>query len=129
MTEETGADLSNRDIVERFFAASERGDADVVATLVDDEMVMEWPQSGERFVGRENVLAAMRAVEVKPEFGGQPRLSARRRVGAHGPPSIRRRHPPVRCRPRIGGRQDQARNWLLGQPIPAAVVASTLRRR
>ena len=37
-------------------------------------MVMEWPQSGERFVGRANVLAAMGAVEVKPQFAGQPRL-------------------------------------------------------
>jgi ketosteroid isomerase-like protein len=66
MTEGTGPDQANRDVVERFFAASERGDADVIATLVDDEMVMEWPQSGERFVGRANVLAAMAAVEVKP---------------------------------------------------------------
>jgi hypothetical protein len=74
MTEGNGPDRSNRAVVERFFAASERGDADVVATLVDDEMVMEWPQSGERFVGRANVLAAMGAVEVKPEFAGQPRL-------------------------------------------------------
>ena len=71
-----GIDLDqvNREAVERFFAASERGDGDVVATLVDDAMVMEWPQSGERFVGRANVLAAMGAVEVKPEFAGQPRL-------------------------------------------------------
>jgi SnoaL-like domain len=67
-------DLVNREAVERFFAASERGDEDVVATLVDDGMVMEWPQSGERFVGRANVLAAMGAVEVKPEFAGPPRL-------------------------------------------------------
>ena len=74
MMEGIGSDQANRDVVERFFAASERGDADVVAALVDDEMVMEWPQSGERFVGRENVLAAMGAVEVKPEFAGQPRL-------------------------------------------------------
>jgi hypothetical protein len=37
-------------------------------------MVMEWPQSGERFVGRANVMAAMAAVEVKPQFAGQPRL-------------------------------------------------------
>ena len=73
MTDGTGAD-PGRDVVERFFAASERGDVDEVATLVHDEMVMEWPQSGERFVGRENVLAAMAAVEVKPEFAGQPRL-------------------------------------------------------
>src|SRR6476661_2695810 len=74
MSEGIGQDQAGRDVVERFFAASERGDAEVVATLVDDEMVMEWPQSGERFVGRANVLAAMGAVEVKPEFAGQPRL-------------------------------------------------------
>jgi ketosteroid isomerase-like protein len=74
MTDGSGSDQSNREAVERFFAASERGEADVVAALVDDEMVMEWPQSGERFVGRANVLAAMAAVEVKPEFAGEPRL-------------------------------------------------------
>jgi hypothetical protein len=43
--------------------------------MVDDQMVMEWPQSGERFRGRENVLAAMAAVEVKPQFAGSPRLA------------------------------------------------------
>ena len=48
-------DQANRDVVERFFAASERGVADEVASLV-------------------HVLAAMAAVEVKPEFAGQPRL-------------------------------------------------------
>ncbi len=74
MTDGNGPEQVNRDVVERFFAASERGDADIVASLVDDEMIMEWPQSGERFVGRANVLGAMGAVEVKPEFGGQPRL-------------------------------------------------------
>jgi len=74
MTDGIGSDQANRDVVERFFAASESGDADVVAALVHDEMVMEWPQSGERFVGRANVLGAMGAVEVKPEFAGQPRL-------------------------------------------------------
>ena len=35
---------------------------------------MEWPQSGERFRGRENVLGAMGAVEVKPQVAGSPRL-------------------------------------------------------
>ncbi len=74
MTDWIGSDQANRDVVERFFAASERGDGDVVAALVHDHMVMEWPQSGERFVGRANVLGAMGAVEVKPEFAGQPRL-------------------------------------------------------
>ena len=72
MTE--GTDSANRDIVERFFAASERGDLAALTELVDDQMVMEWPQSGERFRGRDNVLAAMSAVEVKPQFAGSPRL-------------------------------------------------------
>jgi SnoaL-like domain len=74
MKEGIGPDQSNRDVIERFFAAAERRDADVAATLVDDDIVMEWPQSGERFVGRANVLAAVGAVEVKPEFAGQPRI-------------------------------------------------------
>jgi hypothetical protein len=67
-------DHANRELVERFFAASERGDLGALETLVDDEMVMDWPQSGERFRGRDNVLRAMAAVEVKPEFAGSPRL-------------------------------------------------------
>ena len=67
-------DLANRALVEDFFAASERGDKDAVAAMIDDAMVMEWPQSGERFRGRDNVLGAMAAVEVKPQFAGSPTL-------------------------------------------------------
>lgn len=74
MTNETDIDRANREVVERFFAASERGDFDELGMLVDDEMIMAWPQSGERFLGRTNVLAAMGAVEVKPEFAGEPQL-------------------------------------------------------
>jgi SnoaL-like domain len=74
MAQGTDLDTANRAVVERFFAASERGDVDALVALIDDEMVMEWPQSGERFSGRANVLAAMGAVEVKPEFAGTPRL-------------------------------------------------------
>lgn len=74
MTPDAGADQANRDVVERFFAASERGDIDEISRLTDDDMVMAWPQSGEQFSGRANVLAAMGAVEVKPEFAGEPRL-------------------------------------------------------
>ena len=71
---ETELDRGNRELVERFFAASEHGDMATLTTIVDDQMVMIWPQSGERFRGRENVLAAMAAVEVKPQFAGSPRL-------------------------------------------------------
>ena len=67
-------DNANRAIVEAFFAASERGDRAALAPLMHDEMVMSWPQSGERFRGRDDVLGAMAAVEVKPEFAGMPRL-------------------------------------------------------
>jgi ketosteroid isomerase-like protein len=67
-------DDANRELVERFFAASERGDLAALETMVDPQMVMEWPQSGERFHGRDNVLGAMSAVEVKPQFAGSPRL-------------------------------------------------------
>ena len=68
-------DRSSRERVEQFFAASERGDFDALATMVDDEMVMAWPQSGEVFKGRDNVFGAMRAVEVKPEFAGPARIT------------------------------------------------------
>jgi hypothetical protein len=68
------ADRSKRELVQQFFAASERGDLPALTAFVADDMVMEWPQSGEVFRGRENVLGAMAAVEVKPEFAGQPRL-------------------------------------------------------
>ena len=68
------ADRARRDLVERFFAASEQGDLAALAPMIDDDMVMEWPQSGERFQGRDNVLGAMAAVEVKPQFAGSPRL-------------------------------------------------------
>ena len=71
---QTDADRANRELVERFFAATERGDAAALATMVDDEMTMEWPQSGERFRGLANVLGAMGVVEVKPQFAGTPRL-------------------------------------------------------
>ncbi|HEY4188779.1 MAG TPA: nuclear transport factor 2 family protein [Candidatus Limnocylindrales bacterium] len=73
MTEVDG-DRANRELVEAFFGASERGEMAALAAMIDDEMVMDWPQSGEQFRGSENVLAAMGAVEVKPQFAGTPRL-------------------------------------------------------
>jgi hypothetical protein len=70
----TSGDDANRALVQAFFAASERGDVASVAAMIDDQMVMDWPQSGERFRGRENVLAAMAAVDAKPQFAGVPKL-------------------------------------------------------
>jgi hypothetical protein len=64
----------NREFIERFMAANGAGDVDAVGRCLHADMVMEWPQSGERFVGRENALGAMRAQERMPAMGGEPRI-------------------------------------------------------
>lgn len=61
-----------------FFEAAERGDIDTVRALIHPDVVMTWPQSGERFVGRENAISAMVATETKPEPAGEPQV-----VGSH----------------------------------------------
>lgn len=67
-------DDSNRDNIEQFMAAMERGDSESAAAFVHDDVVMEWPQSGERFRGKRNALAGISATEVQPEVAGEPRL-------------------------------------------------------
>ena len=66
--------MENQKLVEEFFAAQRRGDLEAVAAMLDDEMVMEWPQSGERFRGKSNVLGAMRAQRGAPEYAGEPQI-------------------------------------------------------
>jgi hypothetical protein len=51
----TGSDQS-RQATENLFAAWERWDLDTVGSLVADNAVDERPQSGERFVGRSNIM-------------------------------------------------------------------------
>lgn len=70
---ESGPDASASRI-EQFWSAAERGDLEAAARLVHPDVVMEWPQSGERFTGRDNALAAMAATEEKPQIAGEPRL-------------------------------------------------------
>jgi len=65
---------TGRSVVMRFFEASERGDREAMAGLAHDDVLMEWPQSGERFRGRDNAFAAMESTEVKPEPAGEPRI-------------------------------------------------------
>jgi ketosteroid isomerase-like protein len=65
---------SNRELVEQFLMAGQQGDLDAMAALLHEDMLMEWPQSGERFRGRDNAAAAMRAQEVKPELAGDARF-------------------------------------------------------
>ena len=62
-------------IAESLWKALGAGDWDTAGSLVHDDFVQEWPQSGERIVGRENAL------EINRNFpGGMPRMSFRRTV-------------------------------------------------
>jgi hypothetical protein len=63
-----------RGILEQFLAAAERRDHAAMANLAHPEIEMTWPQSGERFVGRDNALGALLATEEKPEIAGEPRI-------------------------------------------------------
>ena len=63
---------SRPETIERFLAAVEQGDLAAMAELAHPDITMEWPQSGERFRGRENAIAAITATEEKPELAGEP---------------------------------------------------------
>jgi hypothetical protein len=63
-----------RQILERFLAAAEQRDYATMASIAHPDIEMSWPQSGERFTGRDNALGAMMASEEKPEVAGEPRI-------------------------------------------------------
>lgn len=58
----------NREAAESYFAAFERWDLDAVSSLIADEAVEGRPQSGERFVGRENILGMLRSLPSEPQI-------------------------------------------------------------
>ena len=64
-------DLNNRQIVERFSRAMTEGDLDTQGELLHADVVVHFPQSGERFRGRANRRATM---ENYPAGGIQPML-------------------------------------------------------
>jgi ketosteroid isomerase-like protein len=59
-----------RAVAERFWAAHERGDPDALAAELHDDVVVYWPQSGERIRGKANLDAINRALP-----GGHPKGS------------------------------------------------------
>ena len=67
-------DQSDQPTIMQFFEAVERGDMELAATFAHDDFQMEWPQSGERFRGKANALAALEAAPEKPELAGEPRV-------------------------------------------------------
>jgi hypothetical protein len=57
---------SNREAAERYFRAFERWDLETVESLIADEAVEGRPQSGERFVGRANIVGMLHALPSEP---------------------------------------------------------------
>lgn len=49
--------MNNTQIVENFWTTMETNDFYAVAQLLHDEFILEWPQSGERILGRDNFAA------------------------------------------------------------------------
>ena len=67
-------DQSEQPTIMQFFGAMEKGDMELAASFVHDDFSMSWPQSGERFRGKANALAALQATPEKPELAGEPRV-------------------------------------------------------
>jgi hypothetical protein len=70
---------SIREAAERYFAAFERWDLETVETLIADDAVEGRPQSGERFVGRANIMGMLGALPSEPQISwrsvrGGPRV-------------------------------------------------------
>jgi ketosteroid isomerase-like protein len=69
-------DMDERDgceVAEAVWKALEAGDWDAAAGLLHEDFVQEWPQSGERIVGRDNAIA------INQNFpGGLPTMRFRR---------------------------------------------------
>ena len=72
--ESSNTTADGRAVLEQFFAAIEGGDIDAARSLLHEDLVMEWPQSGERFRGPDNAIAAMAATETKPDPVDEPRI-------------------------------------------------------
>ena len=73
----------NRAVVERLQHALETGNvqaaADAIAEVSGDDFVQEWPQSGERIVGRDAAIRINSMYE--NATGNRPKLAFRRLVG------------------------------------------------
>lgn len=66
----------NRTVVERYWQAIRDGDMTAAAEVYTDDAVQEWPQSGERIVGRVNIMA------INESYPGLPKATIRRIVGS-----------------------------------------------
>jgi ketosteroid isomerase-like protein len=70
-------ELDPRHVAEGLWRALQAGDWDAAGGYLHDDFVQEWPQSGERIVGRDNALAIERNFPV-----GLPTMRFRRTLAA-----------------------------------------------
>jgi hypothetical protein len=66
----------NRDAVKRFFKAADAQDWTTMKDFYRSDAIEEWPQSGERLIGVDNIMA------VNENYPGHPSLQVRRILGA-----------------------------------------------
>jgi ketosteroid isomerase-like protein len=62
------SEQQNRDTLERYIQAFERGDLDAAADFLHDDYVEEYPQSGERIRGKHNWLSIVRTYPSLPKL-------------------------------------------------------------
>ena len=65
-----------RAVVERLWKALQDGDMQAMAGCYRDDALQEWPQSGERIVGKANITA------INENYPGLPTATVRRVVGS-----------------------------------------------
>ena len=65
---------ASRSVVMEFLTATQVGDVETMTRLAAEDFVMFWPQSGERFSGRDKAIGAMVAQRDRPEMAGESRL-------------------------------------------------------
>lgn len=70
------SESENRDAVEQFFKAADAQDWATMRGFYHSDAVEEWPQSGERLVGVDNIMA------VNENYPDHPNLQAQRIIGA-----------------------------------------------
>ena len=66
------SDQETQAVLEKMSKAFEAKDTDAMADIYDDNVVQEWPQSGERIRGKKNMLA------INENYPGLPDMTPRR---------------------------------------------------
>jgi hypothetical protein len=83
------SEAGNQEAAEKLFAAFERWDLATVESLIAEEAVEGRPQSGERFVGRTNIMGMLGSLPSEPQISwrtvrGGPQLWAAEGIVEYG---------------------------------------------